>query len=66
MEREEEELRRLKLNPVFKDGGQSSELLPWPSAILLITAPLDFQYRVPREIEPQSLRGVGPLVLSTF
>ncbi|KAF9645032.1 hypothetical protein BDM02DRAFT_3063869, partial [Thelephora ganbajun] len=46
MEREEEELRRLKLNPVFKDG--------------------DFQYRVPREIEPQSLRGVGPLVLSTF
>jgi len=46
MEREEEELRRLKLNPVFKDG--------------------DFQYRVPRAIEPQSLRGVGPLVLSTF
>lgn len=24
MEREEEELRRLKLNPVFKDGGQYS------------------------------------------
>lgn len=36
------------------------------SVLLTHHVPSDFQYRVPREIEPQSLRGVGPLVLSTF
>jgi len=68
MEREEEELRRLKLNPVFRDGGQCPDphFHLFSSVLLTVPSPPDFQYRAPREIEPHSLRGVGPLVLSTF
>ena len=53
MEREEEEIRRERLNPVIKDGGAfiiSAHVLgphadgPCPSA--------DFQYRAPREFQP--------------
>ena len=65
MEREEEEIRRERLNPVIKDGGAfiiSAHVLgphadgPCPSA--------DFQYRAPREFQPSSPG--GPYVLSTF
>lgn len=67
LEREEAESRLLKSNPLFKDGGSFRSFSIWKASCTdhdLIFF-LDFQYRVPREIEPQSLRG-GPFVLSTF
>lgn len=66
LEREEDEERRLRENPIFKNGGTFPTIRLCDKFITrstyLLTA--DFQLRVPQEPRPRSLG--GPITLSTF